>query len=295
VFSGLLPEVSIDESGVFRFGATVALGAGESVQWYRGQLVPGRGPALAPAAAPASADEELAPIAAVEPDPGTEAVAFTPSAIVVSPAGDWLIRGTDAGGGEWVFRNGEPVALAGAPVTLVPGEEVRFDDEGGGMPAFFSMQANGTGDVVVGGRTSSGDDAGGTAVIILNSQRVILRQGDGVDLNSDGLANDDAYLGAFSTDGAFLSDSGWYYFTAEISDASGRLRGHGLLRAGICKADWDASGRPDSSDLAAFISEWMVSVAEGCPLADYDRDGVAAGSDVASFISDWLSAVGGGC
>lgn len=310
VFSGFAPEVSVSDTGVITFEAAVIAGGVEVSRLYRGRIAAGNMPVLAPLDQDAGPSAEptvgvaspppAPPIALVEP--ADDAVPFTVAALNVTPGGDWLARGTDEAGREWVFRNGEPVALAGAPVTLNPDEPERFIMSRG-LPAFFSMQTNRAGDIVIGGvidaGAASGESGGGqgtehAAAVILNNQRVILRQGDAIDLDADGV-DDDAFIHSFSADGAILTDTGFYYFNAEIRDAAGAILGRALLRARICKPDWDASGDPNSSDIADFLSGWMVSVTQGCGLADYNRDGQANSADITTFLSDWMSAVTGGC
>ena len=293
LFTAFDPDVQIDDAGVFTFSATTLAEGVPTTRVYRGRIGAGGMPLLAPVQ---SAADTLASVAAEIPEldaPAEDAVAFSLAALAITPAGDWMARGTDAQGNEWVFRNGEPVALAGTPVTLRPDEPEHFAPAGS-SPAFFSMHANSAGDIAIGGLTDAGEHAMAAAVV-LNSQRVILRTGDAVDLDGNGLADDDAFIDAFSTDGAFLTDGGAYYFSADLRTAAGRVIGRALLRTDICKPDWDASGSPGSADLSVFLTEWLASVSEGTALADYDRDGLPTSADIGAFLSEWLGAMTGGC
>mgnify|MGYP001197155190 FL=1 len=295
VFTSFAEALTIGDDGVFSFRAMVDDGAGVRERTFRGRIGAAGRPVLAPVDDEVAASLAAADLPAVEaaPEEGVEVIAFTLAALRVTPAGDWLARGVDDAGHEWVFRNGEPVALAGAPVTLDPREREVFG-AGAGGPAFFSMSASAMGDVAVGGVTEA-PGAGRGAAVVLNGQRVLVRAGDPVDLDGDGAANDDAYIDAFAVDGAALGDGGWYYFGATIRNGAGRVIGEGLLRAVVCKPDWDGSGAVDSADIGAFISQWVVSVSEGVALADYNRDGAADTADVAAFLAAWVEAVGGGC
>lgn len=65
--------------------------------------------------------------------------------------------------------------------------------------------------------------------------------------------------------------------------------------AGACPADWNGDGNIDSSDISAFISSWLASIASGTLDADFDGDGVVNSSDISAFLTAWLAAVGGWC
>ena len=221
---------------------------------------------------------------------------FFPAAWFTAPGGDWLVRGADTAGAHWVFHNGVVAASGGRPVTLSPDQRERFAAAGGAADpwVFFSMQANRRGDVVVGGRTDTAD-SGADSVLVFNAQRVIAREGDPVDLDGDGAANEGVTVGAFDADGAALGEDGWFYFTASLRATGGAPLGHAMLRVRICRADWDGSAAVDSADIAAFLSAWLQPVAiEGAP-GDFNRDGAATGVDISEFLRAWSEAAGGGC
>jgi len=68
-----------------------------------------------------------------------------------------------------------------------------------------------------------------------------------------------------------------------------------VLAAGGCSADWDNNGLVNSSDISAFLSDWLQSVAGGSLVADYDGDLTVTSSDISVFLTDWLAQVGGDC
>lgn len=242
----------------------------------------------ASATAPATGGPNLLPM--VGPESG--GVPFMPASWFVAPGGDWLVRGMDVAGAHWVFCNGAVAAAGGAPVVAEGAEGERFAAAGTASDpwVFFSMQANRLGDVVVGGWT----DASG-AVVVYNGQRIVVREGDGVDLDGDGAALDGVTIGGFDADGAVLSDEGWFYFTASLRGSGGEALGHALLRMRICRADWDGSGAAETRDIGAFLSSWAAPVgAAGVP-GDFDHDGVVTSADVAAFLRAWTEAAAEGC
>jgi hypothetical protein len=242
--------------------------------------------------APASGGPNLLP--AVGPESG--AVPFLPAAWFVAPGGDWLVRGVDVSGSHWVFRNGAVAAAGGRPVTHNSEDGERFAVTGTAAEpmVFFSMQANRLGDVVIGGRTDAAG-AGADSVVVFNRQRIVVRTGDGVDLDGDGVALEGVTIGAFDPDGAVLSDEGWFYFTASLRGTGGEPLGHALLRVRICRADWDGSGEADAADIGAFLTSWMTPAGPDGTPGDFDGDGVATGADVTAFLRAWSEAVAEGC
>ena len=58
------------------------------------------------------------------------------------------------------------------------------------------------------------------AVLVYNNEFVIARQGDPVDLDGNGLFDDGVYINVFNNDDSFLTDDGWYFFTATLWDAA---------------------------------------------------------------------------
>lgn len=207
--------------------------------------------------------------------------------------GVWMARGTFMGNQDFVLRGGAVVAATDDPITLRPGETEFFDDTLY-APTFFMNAVNGRGDSVIGGVTDR-PLAGSDAVLVFNRQRVVVREGDPVDLNRNGLPDDDAFIGVLNDDDAFLTDDHWLYFTADLRDVEGSLTGQGFLRLKICKPDWDVSGGVNSADVSEFLIQWLGGIASGNPLVDYDHSGTVNSADISAFLGDWLAAVTGGC
>jgi hypothetical protein len=147
------------------------------------------------------------------------------------PNGDWYSRGNNADGTgslstDWLVRNGAVVAATGDAVPGGnPGE--LFADEIF-TTTFFSMQGNNVGDYVYGGVTDNAD-VNANAVLVFNDSFVFAREGDPVDLNGNGLPDDDAFISVFNNDDAFLTDDLMYYFTADLRNAAGTTIGQAFM------------------------------------------------------------------
>lgn len=140
-------------------------------------------------------------------------------------AGNWIARGSNADGSDWAIVNGAVVATTGQAIT--PGASETWSDAPFAT-TFFWMASNNNGDYVIGGTTSNSDPLA-DAVLVLNGETVLLRQGDAVDLNGDGLLNDNAYINIFNNDDGFLTDDGFLYLTADLMDGSGAALGQAFL------------------------------------------------------------------
>lgn len=134
------------------------------------------------------------------------------------PGGDWMSRGTVMGSldDDWVVYNGNLVSKGFDPVPGgLPGEV--FDDATFAA-LYFGMTANDVGDYVYGGVTSN-PDLDRNAVLVWSdgvTSNVILREGDPVDLDGNGLLDDNVFLSVFNNDDMFLTNDGWLYFFADL-------------------------------------------------------------------------------
>jgi hypothetical protein len=144
--------------------------------------------------------------------------------------GDWFARGGNVDLQDWVVRNGTLLARTDEAVPGgLPGEQ--FDDATFAA-TFFTMTGNSVGDHVYGGVTNN-VDLNANAVLIFNDSLVFLREGDPVDVNGNGLPDDDAFISVFNNDDAFLTDSLLYYFTADLRNAAGTTIGQAFLAVQI--------------------------------------------------------------
>lgn len=149
------------------------------------------------------------------------------SECIMSQSGDWYARGDNDDDQDWLIRNGVVVAKTG-------------DDVPGGLPGekysdaiyastFFLMTGNSNGDYVI-GATTDNPDVNRDAIIVLNGMEVLLREGDPVDLDGNGIFDDNTYIGVFNNDDAFLTDDGWFYFTADLRDVDLNALGQAFIR-----------------------------------------------------------------
>lgn len=149
---------------------------------------------------------------------------------MMTPNGDWFGRGGNADLQDWVVRNGTVVAATDEPVPGgLPGET--FDDATFAA-TFFVMTGNSVGDYVYGGTTSN-PDLTANAVLVFNDSFVFLRENDPVDLNGNGIFDDDAFISVFNNDDAFLTDDLTYYFMADLRNGAGTTIGQAFISVAI--------------------------------------------------------------
>lgn len=140
-------------------------------------------------------------------------------------AGDWIARGSNTGGHDWVVRNGSIVAQTGAPLT--PGAQERWDDAGFAS-GFFAAAGNGCGSYVVGGVTDHIDPAL-DAVLVLDGHRIIARESDPVDLDGDGVFDDGVFIETFGDDDLALTEELRALCVVTLKDAAGARVGQALV------------------------------------------------------------------
>ena len=138
--------------------------------------------------------------------------------------GDWMAYGdfdvTEYG---WAVHNGVVVAQEMQPIHA--GSSELFDDR------FFVVTCNTLGDFVVGGVSNVGP--ANDEVLVFNGERVLVRKGDPVDLDGNGLFDDDLFYKSFAEDGAVLTDGRQLYFTGTLVNGVGLLRGDVLVAMDI--------------------------------------------------------------
>lgn len=159
--------------------------------------------------------------------PGQSSPISSIAEVYMSSSGDWMARGSNDDTNDWLVMNGSLIAQTGDPVPGGLLGEVFDDATFAAM--FFSMVSDNNGNYVYGAVTSNADPLA-DAVLVYNNQSVIARQGDPVDLDGNGLFDDDAFINVFNNDDAFLTDSGEYWFTADLMNGAGTGIGQALIR-----------------------------------------------------------------
>lgn len=170
--------------------------------------------------------EGASPNAALEPVIGNGI-----GGVHMDPAGNWYVRGSSeaiapASERDWVLRNGDIIAAVESPITV--GSTEIFDDEIFSA-CFFLNVGNGVGDYIVGGVTDN-EDVLRNGVLVMNGTDVICRESDPIDLDGNGLFDDDAFIDVFGNDDAHLSDDGCFIVIVIVKDSMGVRRGMAVLK-----------------------------------------------------------------
>ncbi len=225
--------------------------------------------------------------------------------------GEWIARGDELSGDDWAARNGAVIAQTGAPIHVSAAENWGA--------AIFAVSGNVSGDFLVGGNTDSADPAA-NEVIVLNGERVIVREGDPVDLDGNGQFDDDAFIGrgnntlsAFSADAVKLTNNGYVFFITHLHNAAGEdisalpvfgTGGDALIRltldaAGPLLGDVNCDGAVDNGDIDAFVLALLDAAAYAaaypdCDInsADVNGDDSIDNGDIDGFVECLLA---GGC
>ena len=128
--------------------------------------------------------------------------------------GDWVARGDDPAGDDWVVHNGD--------LVLRTGDSVGIDQVGISINA---VACNQVGDWVAACSTTG---AAATSDVVLLNGDVVMREGDPIDVDGNGMFDDGAFLGrgnnllsTFAANDLWLSDDLQLYFLAYLNDGAG--------------------------------------------------------------------------
>ena len=216
-------------------------------------------------------------------------------------SGDYYSRGLRSVGGVsngvWAAKNAVLIAQTGDPVASpVVGPVEHW------ASTFYAFTGNSNGDWVLVGRTDNPNSATDD-VVVVNGQ-VVLREGDPVDLNNNGVYDDNVFIGrGVNTNGAFepndiaLSDEGMLYIFVDLRDGQGNdLNSNpsfgtpqAFLRFDVtpaCLGDANGNGVVDIDDLVLVITNWNNAGGPG----DVNNDNIVNIDDLVEVIVHW-----GGC
>ena len=154
------------------------------------------------------------------PGAGMNGWTLTNAEIFMSPDGaGWISRGQVATSlDDFISVNGTVVAKTGDQVPGAPPGEF-YDDAAFGA-GFFHMAMNNQGQYTFGSVTNSANLDANAVITYFDGVNfsTILREGDPVDLNGNGLLDDNVYLSVFNDFDGFLSEDGYFYFFADLRD-----------------------------------------------------------------------------
>lgn len=211
--------------------------------------------------------------------------------------GAWVSRGDDPLDDDWAVKDGALIAKTGDPITTGSSENWGA--------AFGSIACNRLGDWVLTGPTSSLDPATDT-VLVLNGTHVVLREGDPVDLDNNGLFDDDAFIGrgnntlsAIAANDLFITDTRNIYVIVQLRNSSGGdLNSNpvfgtpdAFLRISFCPGDVTRDNTVDLNDLTNLLSAFGACAggANYLALADLDDSGCIDLVDLALLLANFGS------
>lgn len=199
----------------------------------------------------------------------------------MSNNGSWIARGDKPGGDDWVIRNGAMVAATGQ--SIEGGAEMWGN-------AIGTVRVNDNGDYLVVGNTNIGDPLLDN-VIVVNGD-VVVRESDPVDLNGNGLFDDDIYITSFTgTGNVWLSNDLKIHFLANLRNGEGTNLSTAFLvvdLAGCTTILGDANGNAtrNGRDVQAFVNCLLLGdLTHPCKCADMDNDGDIDSADATLFAT----------
>jgi len=152
------------------------------------------------------------------------------------------------------------------------------------------VRVNSNGDYLVIGNTSETDPLL-DAVMTINGQ-IIVRESDPVDLDGNGLFDDNIYITSFSVGNAWLANDKRVHFLATIRNAEGTSLSTAFLMvdAGGCQTilgDANGTGGRNGTDVQAFVNCLLTGgpLTHPCKCADMDNDGDIDSIDVTTFAT----------
>lgn len=200
--------------------------------------------------------------------------------------GGVLSYGSNADGQDWVVSDTGVVAQRDA--EIFPGAGINWA-EAGFAQTYFIAASGPRGRHVVGGLTTA-SDANANAVLVYNARRVVLSENDPVDLNGNGVFDDDAYVHIFRDDMGFLTCDGYLYANVRLRNSSGLCAGtptetgQAFIRVrAFCPSDWNDDDVANSQDFFDFLVDFFASD------ADFNCDGVTNSQDFFDFLAAFFT------
>lgn len=225
--------------------------------------------------------------------------------VYMASSGQWIARGRDnsstaSTAPDWVVKNGTYLAKTGDPIF--PGSTELWGD------TFYAVAINSSGKYIIAGRTNNAN-AGLDDVIVYNGTTVILREGDPVDVDGNGMFDDNTFIGrGTNTNAAFtastnnaqiawwLTNDNMLWGLPNLRDGSGVDinvspafgNPNALVRITLprpCPADFNGADGLTVNDIFDFLNAWFTS----SPSANFDGvDGVTV-QDIFAFLNAWFA------
>ena len=206
--------------------------------------------------------------------------------------GDWFSRGDDTADNDWAMRNGVVIAATGDPITTpLVGPTENWGN------AFSAFHGNSKGDWVLAGNTTN-VDLNADNVLVLNGDTIVAREGDAVDVNGNGQADDNAFIAGFQPNDLFLTDEMMVHVLVTLRNGAGTSLGDAYLQYDLapippaCPSDIaprGGNGTVNVNDLLAVINGWGAC-ADPCPpscVADVNGDCNVNVNDLLAVINAW--------
>lgn len=207
----------------------------------------------------------------------------------MSPNGQWIARGSQVDGTDWVLLNDAVVAAKGG--AIAPSTTALWSDNTFAAGFFISM-VNNLGETVIGGLTDV-TDLNANAFIQFASpgvpNKVLIKEGDAVDVTGDGVP-DDAFIATFNDDNGFLTDNLYWYFSGNLRDGAGTIIGNAFMRLEIpIPGDIDGDGEVGPGDFEIINEDFGLPVEDpnANPNADIDGDGEIGPGDFEYVVNNF--------
>lgn len=208
--------------------------------------------------------------------------------------GTWFARGKTTTNADYAVMNGMLVAESDASVA---GGAETWANSGTSSATITGVAGNTVGDYVVTGTTSEPDPLF-NSVIAMNGTDVVVRIGDPVDLDGNGLFDDDLFVRTITGATVNLTDDGRIYFIGTLRNSEGVNLLPALLTVDLSAAtcptiqgDADGDGARNGIDVSAFVDCILTggTPTGSCVCVDYDSNNVIDLDDLDAFATQLVT------
>ncbi|MAS93967.1 MAG: hypothetical protein CMO55_12300 [Verrucomicrobiales bacterium] len=129
---------------------------------------------------------------------GSPIASYTIGDVFMDAAGNWFARGSNDDNTDWIVRNGKVIAATGQPI--VPGSSELWEDASFAL-GFRTMSGNSRGDYIYGGFTDNVALLEREVLIFsdkFGNAQEVLRAGDPIDLDGNGMFDDNTTVKSFN-------------------------------------------------------------------------------------------------